>query len=327
MTIFSAPHYLDVYNNKAYENNPMNIRPFNFSPQPYWLPNFMDVFTWSLPFVGEKSAPLSHGNARRGAQHLHEGGARRGGAGGGGRGTSPTSPTSAEETDARRKVIKNKIMAVGGMLRVFALLREKVSELKSVSGSSKLPNGTLASGSEGIKSALTGDAYSSPTRACFLTHLQAQIRHRERAPAARPRRRLFGGGQGAHVVRSSSNSGASSPMPFTPTDEPDLSLGAASPSASPALGDKALAFDTAATPSAGSPSPSPSLTGSPYRRGHGRQASLGTTMTSPSTRRRGLEDTINLIQRVWDGKAPPVPRSGPAEGSRRRLRLRLLREE
>ena len=42
------------------------------------------------------------------------------------------------------------------------------------------------------------------------------------------------------------------------------------------------------------PSPPPLTT--PYRRGHARQSSLGTTMTSPSNRRRSIESTISLIR-------------------------------
>lgn len=44
----------------------------------------------------------------------------------------------------------------------------------------------------------------------------------------------------------------------------------------------------------------------PFKRGHSRQASLGTTSTSPSTRRRSMEATISMIQEAMDGVENPA---------------------
>ncbi|KAI4236541.1 MAG: hypothetical protein LQ352_007993 [Teloschistes flavicans] len=159
MTIFSAPNYLDVYNNKAavlkYENNVMNIRQFNCTPHPYWLPNFMDVFTWSLPFVGEKItdmliAILNTCSKEELAKTEDDTPAEE----------EPTSPPleriDPDSTEAKRRNIKNKILAIGRLSRVFQVLREeseRVTELKTASGG-RLPAGTLMLGAEGIKQAI-----------------------------------------------------------------------------------------------------------------------------------------------------------------------------
>ncbi|ORX99750.1 serine/threonine protein phosphatase 2B catalytic subunit [Basidiobolus meristosporus CBS 931.73] len=163
MTIFSAPNYIDVYNNKAavlkYENNVMNIRQFNCTPHPYWLPNFMDVFTWSLPFVGEKITDMllailnicSKEELEDEAPKIVETK----------KGKLNLPPLVVEvdpETQARRNVIKNKILAVGKMARVFSVLREEsesIAELKNLMGTKQLPYGSLALGAEGIKRAIT----------------------------------------------------------------------------------------------------------------------------------------------------------------------------
>jgi serine/threonine-protein phosphatase 2B catalytic subunit len=66
------------------------------------------------------------------------------------------------------------------------------------------------------------------------------------------------------------------------------------------------AFSSSPSSPVGPSTPTSPISGSgpvtPFRRGHARQASLGTTMTSPSTRRRSIESTISLLKGVVDGK-------------------------
>ena len=131
----------------------MNIRQFNCTPHPYWLPNFMDVFTWSLPFVGEKITDMLIAILSTCSEEELKDETPSSVSPG------PISPALSEDQDSidfKRRALKNKILAIGRMSRVFQVLREeseRVTELKTVSGG-RLPAGTLMLGAEGIKNAI-----------------------------------------------------------------------------------------------------------------------------------------------------------------------------
>jgi len=250
----------------------------------------MDVFTWSLPFVGEKITDMLVAVLNTCTKEELEESDE----------DTLVSPTSSPDSAERRKIIKGKILAVGRMARVFALLREeseKVSELKSVSGSNKLPYGTLALGSEGIKDAITG----------FEDARKSDIEN-ERLPPD-----LFDAEEGKTYSQ-----------PQTPTETYGVRTPPTGLTMSPAglaISPTGLASGLESAIKSGSISPSSPASpvtptspgGMPFKRGHGRQASLGTTRTSPSTRRRSIETTISMIQEAYDGKEGVE--SNPATGA------------
>ncbi|AET40889.1 calcineurin catalytic subunit A Ecym_7032 [Eremothecium cymbalariae DBVPG len=173
LTLFSAPNYLDTYKNKAavlkYSDNVMNIRQFNMSPHPYWLPNFMDVFTWSLPFVGEKVTEILvsilnicteeeleeetliieedlgiENKVKNSAAPLPSAAKKQ-----------PSSSILGDEH--KRRALRNKILAIAKVSRMYSVLREesdKVQYLKTMN-SGVLPRGALSHGSEGLNEALS----------------------------------------------------------------------------------------------------------------------------------------------------------------------------
>ncbi|KAI9824532.1 MAG: 3',5'-cyclic-nucleotide phosphodiesterase (PDEase) (3':5'-CNP) [Phylliscum demangeonii] len=147
MTIFSAPNYLDVYNNKAavlkYENNVMNIRQFITDMLLAILNTCSEEelaeATPSSSSAATSSPPSSSSPLVPGAS-----------------GTSAVTSAEQEQIDFKRRAIKNKILAIGRLSRVFQVLREeseRVTELKTASGG-RLPAGTLMLGAEGIKQAI-----------------------------------------------------------------------------------------------------------------------------------------------------------------------------
>lgn len=126
ITLFSAPNYCDVYKNKAailkYQNTLINIRQFKQTQHPYCLPNFMNVFTWSLPFVGEKMSQFLSDAllmADLDAEFEDDGSA------------ATSKAFSASEKDERRRQIKAKVKAMAKFVKTYEASRLNNEEVSS----------------------------------------------------------------------------------------------------------------------------------------------------------------------------------------------------
>lgn len=137
ITVFSAPHYCGTYNNKGavilIENDKMNIKQYKNVEHPFHLPNDMDLFTWSLPFLSEKvnemllrilnnkdsdinvsEEEVQNEDYKNIIKTIHE-----------------HNEGKSDEKD-RQKVLKAKIMTVAKMNRMFRKLRENNEELMEI---------------------------------------------------------------------------------------------------------------------------------------------------------------------------------------------------
>ena len=70
ITIFSAPNYCGYYENKAsvliIDKGNLSLKQYDETEPPYRLPDNMDVFTWSVPFLAEKVLSMLYTIVKKG---------------------------------------------------------------------------------------------------------------------------------------------------------------------------------------------------------------------------------------------------------------------
>ena len=148
ITIFSAPNYCDVYNNKGaiikFDDNNLNIQQFNYSGHPYILPNFMDLFSWSIPFVIEKVLEvLCQVVNMKGASNESTG--------------EEVEKLKDSIKESKAEIFRNKVKAMSKMMKMFKTLREDkeiIMQLKGLCPDNKVPKGLIQMGHKALEGAL-----------------------------------------------------------------------------------------------------------------------------------------------------------------------------
>jgi serine/threonine-protein phosphatase 2B catalytic subunit len=153
ITIFSAPNYCGYYDNKAsvliIDKGNLSLKQYDESDTPYKLPDNMDVFSWSMPFLAEKVIGMLFHIIKQGddddetdiSKLINKG----------------IDETKAVSKVNKMKAIRGKVQTVGKLTKMMSTLRqesEDLLKLKGMSPDGKLPRGLLLAGKPAIKNAM-----------------------------------------------------------------------------------------------------------------------------------------------------------------------------
>jgi len=163
ITVFSAPNYCDVYNNKGavikFQNNTLNIQQFNYSAHPYMLPNFMDIFTWSIPFVSEKITEMLYNiiKPEENADDEDDDESMDINIPALTRTISEDSPQSVSKLKKRSEILRSKVKFISKMVIMNKTLREQnetIVKIKTIAPDNKIPTGLLLQGESALNNVL-----------------------------------------------------------------------------------------------------------------------------------------------------------------------------
>lgn len=152
ITIFSAPNYCDYYSNKAsvliLENGNVSIKQYDQSDHPYFLPDQVDIFTWSMPFLAEKVISMLSYIVNKLGEDEEVG--------------EEDSKAALEELTKGAKIgrankLRSKVKVFARMQKMFTTLKDEselILKLKGMAPDGKIPRGLLLEGRPAIKDAL-----------------------------------------------------------------------------------------------------------------------------------------------------------------------------
>ena len=119
------------------------MKQYEESEPPYRLPDNMDVFTWSVPFLAEKVTNMLFNIIKKGGDDFDD--------------DVDLQKLLKEDMDPKVKrqlAMKGKINSVARMSRMYTTLREEsemLLKIKNICPDGKLPRGILLEGKPAIK--------------------------------------------------------------------------------------------------------------------------------------------------------------------------------